>query len=74
MLSKSLSNGSLKGITIIGTAARVPSQERQGVLAQPNSRNRIAIYLSDEDLIESGVSVGCIRNDSNFTKVDGDLS
>lgn len=30
--------------------------------------------FSDEDLIESGVDVGSIRNDSNFAKVDGVLS
>ena len=75
MLSKSLSNGSLKGIAIIGMAARVPEAKNVKEFWHNLTHGIESIStFSDEELIESGVDIGSIRNDSNFARVGGVLS
>jgi len=67
MLSKSLSNGSLKGIAIIGMAARVPGARNVKEFWHNLTHGMESLSsFSDEELIESGVGIGAIRNDSNL--------
>jgi acyl transferase domain-containing protein len=75
MLSKSLSNSSLKGIVIIGMAAWVFGAKNVKEFWHNLAHGIESIStFSDEELIESGVDIGSIRNDSNFARVGGVLS
>jgi acyl transferase domain-containing protein len=74
MSSKSLLNGSLKGIAIIGMAVRVPGAKNVKEFWHNLTHGIESLStFSDEDLIES-VDIGSIRNESNFAKVGGVLS
>lgn len=75
MLSESLSNGSLKGIAIIGMAAWVSGAKNVKEFWHNLTHGIESIStFSDEELIESGVDIGSTRNDSNFARTGGVLS
>ena len=61
MLSKSLSNDSLKGIAIIRMAARVPGAKNVKEFWHNLTHGIESLStFSDADLIESGVDIGSI--------------
>ena len=75
MLSKSLSNGSSKSIAIIGTAARVPGAKNVKEFSHNLTHGIESLStVSEEELIESGIGIGSIRNDFNLARVGGVLS
>ena len=75
MLSKSLSNGSLKGIAIIGMASRLPGAKNvKEFWHNPTHGIESPSTSSHAELIESRVDIGSVRNDSNFARVGGVLS
>ena len=75
MLIKSLSNDSLNDIAIIRMAAWVPGAKNVKEFSHNLTQGLESLStVSDEELIESGVGIGSIRNDSNFARVGGALS
>ena len=74
MLSKSLSHGSLKGIAIIGMAARVPGAKNVKEFWHNLTHGIESIStFSDEELIASGVDVTSIANDPSYVRAGGVL-
>jgi acyl transferase domain-containing protein len=62
MLSKCLSNGSLKGIAIIGIVARVPGAKNVKEFSHNLTHGIESLStVSDEELIESGVNIGSTK-------------
>lgn len=74
MLSKSLSNGSLKVLPLLERRPGFRAKNVKEFWHNLTHGIESLSTFSDEDLIESGVDVGSIRNDSNFAKVNSVLS
>ena len=74
MLTKSLSNGPLRGVAIIGMAARVPGAQNVKEFWHNLTRGIESIStFSDEELIESGVDVTAIANNASYVRAGGVL-